>query len=391
MFFTILLFAGLLWLSSKVIAPVVGEVMRHRGRLAGRSLTLRELYLLGRLPFKYYKNNQIDGIRNGIAALWVETAKEIKARKIQQPGGNIHTALFYYCQGVVLEHHFAAPRPLPDRVRLTPEMVEIVDRKSRGIEPIAEKDMRRYYSLNPTAWRHKFDELKESFQPGGTEEFHRQVCGLAGLNDRVEAKRKMFFDAHLVLVKHDRERSLECFFQYFDKARTLNLPRAISQANRKLLFDDQEQLRKYNELLAEAKTRAFDEVSGRIAGIYVRERKKIELDPAAIRDADLKQASIAETLGAYLDDEPEPAHVAPAVSPSNGDDTKNQLVELFKAAGFRVNKREVDIFAKSRGVMPGQLIETVNETYYELLDDVLIEEEESHYVMDKEYCAQIEN
>jgi hypothetical protein len=50
----------------------------------------------------------------------------------------------------------------------------------------------------------------------------------------------------------------------------------------------------------------------------------------------------------------------------------------------------LETFAKSNSVMKNQLVESINELCYELLDDVLIEEDDEYYTIDPRYYQKIQ-
>jgi hypothetical protein len=60
-------------------------------------------------------------------------------------------------------------------------------------------------------------------------------------------------------------------------------------------------------------------------------------------------------------------------------------LELFSKSNFSVPQSELEAFAKSNGVFKNQLIESINEACYGLLDDVLIEEEDDYYTINTNY------
>jgi hypothetical protein len=64
-------------------------------------------------------------------------------------------------------------------------------------------------------------------------------------------------------------------------------------------------------------------------------------------------------------------------------------LELFAKSNFSVSQSEFEIFAKSKGVFKNQLIESINDTCYEFLDDVLIEEEDDYYTINTNYFQRI--
>src|SRR5690606_7989015 len=55
-------------------------------------------------------------------------------------------------------------------------------------------------------------------------------------------------------------------------------------------------------------------------------------------------------------------------------DTQKEFLEYFQKHGLTLSLNEIDDFARSRGLFKNQLVDSINETCYETLDDILIEE-----------------
>ena len=64
-------------------------------------------------------------------------------------------------------------------------------------------------------------------------------------------------------------------------------------------------------------------------------------------------------------------------------------IEFFTKSNFSVSQSELESFAKSKGVFKNQLIESINETCFDFLDDVLIEEEDDYYTINSNYFQRI--
>ena len=63
--------------------------------------------------------------------------------------------------------------------------------------------------------------------------------------------------------------------------------------------------------------------------------------------------------------------------------------KLFSKSNFSVPQSELEVFAKSKGIFKNQLIVSINEACYNLLDDVLIEEEDDYYTINTNYFQRI--
>jgi hypothetical protein len=64
-------------------------------------------------------------------------------------------------------------------------------------------------------------------------------------------------------------------------------------------------------------------------------------------------------------------------------------LEIFTKSNFSVPQSDLEIFAKSKGVFKNQLVENINATCYDFLDDVLIEEEEEYYNINPNYYQRL--
>lgn len=122
-------------------------------------------------------------------------------------------------------------------------------------------------------------------------------------------------------------------------------------------------------------------------------RRKIQLDVSVLEEVGKEQSQTAELLGKYLDDESEVTEketiFLPLVPKENTYET--DLFQWFESNNFTINKKEIDTFARNKGVFSNSLIQQINETYYETLDDLLIENEGDDYILNKVYYQQIKN
>ncbi|MNV80271.1 hypothetical protein D3C71_1738680 [compost metagenome] len=66
-----------------------------------------------------------------------------------------------------------------------------------------------------------------------------------------------------------------------------------------------------------------------------------------------------------------------------------ECLRLFDNESHSADSADIESFAKSKSVFKNQLIDGINETCYEVLDDVLIEETEDGYEINPNYYTQI--
>jgi hypothetical protein len=65
------------------------------------------------------------------------------------------------------------------------------------------------------------------------------------------------------------------------------------------------------------------------------------------------------------------------------------LLELFEMSSFQLSADEVDDFCRNEGLFKNTLINGLNEDFYDILDDLLIETDEENYTINPAYFQQI--
>src|SRR5690606_25562580 len=69
--------------------------------------------------------------------------------------------------------------------------------------------------------------------------------------------------------------------------------------------------------------------------------------------------------------------------------TQTELLGIFLKHSWSVPQSEVNNFAKAKGLFTGQLIESINDSCYEHIDDLLIEEDADYFVINEVYYKTI--
>jgi hypothetical protein len=143
-------------------------------------------------------------------------------------------------------------------------------------------------------------------------------------------------------------------------------------------------------------------------------RKKIQLDTTSIKEVQQQHSGTVELLNEYLKDDFEDENNSIKSQEINNEEIKIEItqkseetshsafvsdltfspihisaLELFSKSNFSIPQSDLEIFAKSKGIFKNQLIESINETCYDFLDDVLIEEEDDYYTINTNYFQRI--
>ena len=204
-----------------------------------------------------------------------------------------------------------------------------------------------------------------------------------------------------------------CFFAWLKrkKSKILNkryqiihrsIVKQLTKTIQKSLFKTNEQLHDFEKIVSELITdKDLDKALTNVPKIYEVKRKKIQLDTATIKEVQKQHSGTVELLNEYLNDDFEDDENTLKSQEINSEEIKIQIsqkheeithsvfltelalkpihittLELFAKSNFTVSQSEIEVFAKSNGVFKNQLIESINDTCYEFLDDILIEEED---------------
>lgn len=271
-------------------------------------------------------------------------------------------------------------------------------------------------SLNTNRWKDAFQRICEKFS-GDEAGFMAEIIALGELNTKNPAIENIFFEASKFLASTHKESALILYLHYLNhdlkSAKFDN--RQLTKTIQKSLFTNQEQIVQFESIVNEfLKDKDFEKALETIPRIYAKKRKKITLDRSAIEEAKQKHVGTVELLNNYLQEEeeavisalkndhqglgeieihitsdPEIVNPSPFLEEIPFQSIHFQALELFAKNNFTVAISEFESFAKSRGMFKNQLIESINDACYEVLDDLLIEEDEDFFTIEATYFQTI--
>ena len=183
----------------------------------------------------------------------------------------------------------------------------------------------------------------------------------------------------------------------------------------KSLFKTNEELHDFEKIVSELiNDKDLNKALKQIPEIYKIKRKKIQFNNATIKDTIEQHSVTVDLLNEYLRDDfedenntikskeisseeiqieitqkNEEGHQSSFISELTFTAIHTTTLELFAKSNFSVPQNELEVFAKSKGVFKNQLIESINDTCYEFLDDLLIEEEDDYYTINTDYFQRI--
>jgi hypothetical protein len=271
-------------------------------------------------------------------------------------------------------------------------------------------------SQTTSRWKIKFEELTTNFQSNSSA-FIEDIIELGKVNKKNPSIENIFFEASKFIAKYDKVASLKLYVHYLYhdlKSATFD-NKQLTKTIQKSLFKTNEQLHDFEQIVSELiKDKNLDKALNAVPKIYEVKRKKIQLDRTTIKEVQQQHSGTVELLNEYLRDEfedenntilsqeisseeikieiiqkNEESHQSIFLSELSLNPTHISILELFSKNNFSIPQIEIEEFAKSKGVFKNQVIESINETCYEVLDDVLIEEEDEYYTIIPEYFQKI--
>jgi hypothetical protein len=259
--------------------------------------------------------------------------------------------------------------------------------------------------------------LFDSFSMENLYSFEEEIEKLVLRNKGNPYIENIYFESSKFMVKYDASFSLKHYvkYLYLDLQSTTFDNKKLSTTIQKSLFKTNEQLHDFEQIVSGLiKDKDLDKALLAVPKIYEVKRKKIQLDKTTIKEVQQQHSGTVDLLNEYLSDEYEDENNSIQSQEVSNDEIKIEItqkkeesprsmflselslnpihisiLELFLKNNFSIPQIEIEEFAKSKGVFKNQIIESINETCYEVLDDVLIEEEDDYYTIIPEYFHEI--
>ncbi len=290
---------------------------------------------------------------------------------------------------------------------------KLLDFLTEDKHKILEADIKTHKILNETntnRWKLKFDDISTHFSTIAT--YKWEIERLVDINDKNPSVSHIYFEAAKFIAVYDKITCLEMYFNYLNKD-LLSLKfenKQLLKSQQKLLFKSQEEMNDFVEL---TKTfilnRKLDLIIPQIPQIFKEKRKKIKIDRNAINDIQKLHSQTVELLDEYLnDDEVEEVNqqkikteivaVLPEIKMINENkfnlefqfsEIQINILELFEKSSFSITQIELEEYVKSQNLFLNSTIDAINDKCFEMLDDVLIEEDDEYYNIFPDYYKKL--
>lgn len=280
-----------------------------------------------------------------------------------------------------------------------------------AIPPIDEPLEIQLNAISSRRWKLSFDLSGDIFNELGKDGFLSKLKEVLSQNVKNRSLEIIHLDVAKYLINYDKQLSLEHFLRYIrenQKRRALVL-KPMSKTMIKKLFSTPELQQRYEDVCVRMLNKQINlrQALIEVKDFYIPVRRKIVLDTLAINQAKEQYAETVEVLNDYLQDEHEqelltmPPSIAQPETLGKGyaDSGDRYLVSLtgiqidllllFKKSNWELPADELEHFCQSNGTAKGTLTNNINETCYEVLDDLLIEEEGTSFTINANYYNQI--
>lgn len=236
-------------------------------------------------------------------------------------------------------------------------------------------------------------------------------------NSRNPYIENIYYEASRFMANYDKSLSLNYYIKYLylDLQSAAFDNKQFTKTMQKSLFKTNEQLHDFEQIVSDLiKDRDLDRALKSVPKIYEVKRKKITLDKSAIKEVQQQHSGTVELLNEYLQDDFEDENNSIQSQEINSEEIKIEIISkgeeslqsmflnhlslnsiqisilgLFSKNNFSILQSDIEEFAKSKGVFKNQVIESINEACYDVLDDVLIEEEDDYYTIIPDYFHKI--
>ena len=347
---------------------------------------------------------------------------------IQSRINDFYTNLFKYCENAVREFYGHKRKLNTDNyytnteaktefeTKILSKATELLPILISKVSPPDEATEIELYTINTNRWKINFEQLTTNYNDN-SQEFINSIISLGKLNKKNPSVENIFFEASKFIAKYDKEASLCLYIHYLyhDLNSVTFDNKKHTKTIQKSLFKTNEELHDFEKIVSELiKDKDLNKALKQIPQIYKVKRKKIQLNSDLIKEVQQQHSGTIELLNEYLKDDfedenntiksqeinseeiqieitkkSEEVHQSSFISELTFTEIHTTTLELFAKSNFSIPQNELEVFAKSKGVFKNQLIESINDTCYEFLDDVLIEEEEDYYTINTNYFQRI--
>ncbi|MFT6320480.1 MAG: hypothetical protein ACJAT4_001405 [Granulosicoccus sp.] len=347
------------------------------------------------------------------------------------PSDNIFRSFFKLCENAVREK-YSHKRKLDESFYTSDfgdyltdisgqQIRAIIGNEIDKIAPPLSESVIKLNALNRTRWTIEFNEIKAKVKEYSAKELLQSLNKLCELNIENTSLSKIYFDSFKLLIEVNKIAALKFYLQYYHSvSKTIKTKiKQISAAQMKKLFKNEEQVADFKQIVWELSTKKdLLEAVKKLPSIYATKKKAIKLDVNAISQIKEMHSETVGKLNELLEESDEEIIIETSPKPDSekqkepaspdvlegldaifdledddDDETLNfkdyqvDFIRMVIANDCEISSEVVNQFSKEKGVFRNQLINGINETFYEVHEDNLLEESENGYQLYEEYVS----
>lgn len=394
-FFIALYFSSLLIILFS--AKDLGSIYKNK-----LNLNLFERYRLNFLTKTIKDDIKNDSYIEEIVKLYLRVFRKLP--KYKQLNNKYSIPLMQYCMYTLdnwysLSSYFSYTFKNIKKI-LPKEIIALIEQEANSIKELSKEEEKKLFTHDSSRCHRIYERIIHTSDKKKPELLYEKIVQLASFNRdiRLVDARSIYHKGYIFMVDKHKESSLKLYLQYLNVKSPANTFRhkAISFRIMARLFSNEKQKKQFKNICEQLeKDDDIEKALNAVGELYTIKRKKIELNVEAIQDANIKQNNVARLLSEYLKDEevydnkPIPEINIISENKDSMESYQKELFDLFISNVFRLNQQEVHIFAQSKGLFKDQFIESINDQYYEILDDLLIEEKGEEYILNETYYKEV--
>lgn len=295
----------------------------------------------------------------------------------------------------------------------------IIGNEIDEIAPPTPESIIKLNALNRTRWTIKFNKIKAKIKEYSAKELLQLLNNLSELNIENPSLSKIYFDSFKLLIEVNKIAALKFYLQYYHSvSKTTKVKiKHISATQLKKLFKNETEIADFKQIVWELSTKKdLLEAVKKLPSIYAIKNKAIKLDVSAINQIKEMHSETVGKLNELLGESDEEIIIEPSVKPDieeqkesaspnllegldaifdleDEDETLDfkdyqlDFIRMIIANNGEISSEAVNQFSKERGLFKNQLINGINETFYEVHEDNLLEASENGYQLYEEYVS----
>lgn len=264
--------------------------------------------------------------------------------------------------------------------------------------------------LNTTRWKIYFNQIKEKKDnQKNEEELLYSIRNLISKNKKNSNLKNIYYDSSKLIFDIDIAESAYYYALYkiLVKKSNASAKPIPSSLKKKLLIYENGILIEYESILASIYNlntkRDCKKLYNDVQRLFVKERKTIDIDKTKVLVAEEEHIRIKNKLDKILSAEEQiiinkekihnnklkQSNITKTIDSNLIDDIHKTLIRNIIKRGNSISEKELMEYAYQYKLPHNHLVNTINEYFYEKYEDILINEENSVFILNTEYINEI--